>query len=48
MKNLFVLILFGILTINSNAQIINANPDPDGHPWTVRHIPKYTPEFIEN
>ena len=47
MKNVFVLILFGIIAINSEAQIINVNPDPDGEPWIIGKIPEYTPEFVE-
>ncbi|MCX6235361.1 MAG: T9SS type A sorting domain-containing protein [Bacteroidetes bacterium] len=47
MKNLFTLILFGIFAINSSAQIINANPDPNGEPWIIGKIPEYTPEYIQ-
>ncbi|MCX6235359.1 MAG: hypothetical protein NT175_11700 [Bacteroidetes bacterium] len=41
MKILFTLILLGIIAIHPNAQIINANPDPNGEPWIVGKVPEF-------
>jgi hypothetical protein len=43
---IFVLLL--VLTLNHfDAQLPNANHYSTGHPWTVGHIPEYTPILIE-
>jgi hypothetical protein len=47
MKKLLILSVLGIVSMHSGAQILNANPDPNGEPWIVGKIPEYTSEYIE-
>jgi len=46
MKKITMFLLIVVLTLNANAQTINANPDSTGTPWIVGKIPEYTAEII--
>ena len=46
-KSLFLFLPLVVCIQVTNAQYINANPDPEGEVWIVGAIPEYTQEYID-